>query len=263
MKKINIPENMIKVLNRFRDIKLNTNNCYGKEFATNIFLMQAIEETKYKKLGMKEGDILFSLKPEQSMINLRNAMHGGSIGTGLDIITTIAMSGLHKDLCLNVTSKLSMNFVLPVSLVKNSYVLVTKANLLDNKLGFCEADMYDVDDIKLLVQHTSDLIEVIEDYLEVGLDTELIEEELTKENTNDTEKEKKDSENREWLTRTIVRTIIGLLFGFIGKRLYLAGFQQRLSILMGAVMIAIVLTPVSLFNKYNFSKPLYNPFVLL
>jgi hypothetical protein len=28
-----------------------------------------------------------------------------------------------------------------------------------------------------------------------------------------TEKDKKDSENREWLTRTIVRTIIGLLFG--------------------------------------------------
>jgi hypothetical protein len=28
-----------------------------------------------------------------------------------------------------------------------------------------------------------------------------------------TEKEKKESENREWLTRTIVRTIIGLLFG--------------------------------------------------
>jgi len=53
-------------------------------------------------------------------------------------------------------------------------------------------------------------------------------------------------------------SIIGLLFGFIGKGLYLAGFQQRLSILMGVVMIAIVLTPVSLFNKYNFSKPLYN-----
>jgi len=53
---------------------------------------------------------------------------------------------------------------------------------------------YGDDDIKLLVQHTSDLIEVIEDYLEVGLDTELIEEELTKENTNDTEKEKKENE---------------------------------------------------------------------
>jgi sulfite exporter TauE/SafE len=51
--------------------------------------------------------------------------------------------------------------------------------------------------------------------------------------------------------------IIGLIFGIVGKGLYLAGFQQRLSILMGVLMIVIVLIPVHLFNKYNFSKPLY------
>ena len=51
--------------------------------------------------------------------------------------------------------------------------------------------------------------------------------------------------------------IIGLVFGILGKGLYLAGFQQRLSILMGVIMIVIVLIPVKLFNKYNFSKPLY------
>tara|TARA_Y100000592_G_scaffold9601_1_gene13511 strand:+ start:378 stop:803 length:426 start_codon:yes stop_codon:yes gene_type:complete len=45
-------------------------------------------------------------------------------------------------------------------------------------------------DIKLLVQHTSDLIEVLDDYLEVGLDSELIEEDLNKDNINDTEKKK-------------------------------------------------------------------------
>ncbi|UMB54800.1 sulfite exporter TauE/SafE family protein [Lutibacter sp. A64] len=59
------------------------------------------------------------------------------------------------------------------------------------------------------------------------------------------------------LGRIISYSLIGLLFGFIGKGLYLAGFQQRLSILMGVVMIAIVLIPVAIFNKYNFSKPLY------
>ena len=55
---------------------------------------------------------------------------------------------------------------------------------------------YGDDDIKLLVQHTSDLIEVMEDYLEVGLDTELIEEELTEDNLNDT-KETPEGENKE------------------------------------------------------------------
>tara|TARA_R110001583_G_scaffold125274_1_gene276792 strand:- start:4689 stop:5411 length:723 start_codon:yes stop_codon:yes gene_type:complete len=52
-------------------------------------------------------------------------------------------------------------------------------------------------------------------------------------------------------------SLIGLLFGFIGKGLYLAGFQQRLSILMGVIMIVTVIIPISVFNKYNFSKPLY------
>jgi acyl-coenzyme A thioesterase PaaI-like protein len=161
MRKIIIHNNTIKVLNRFRDIKSNTEICYGKEFTNNIFLIQAIEEEKYIKLGIKEGDILFSLKPELSMINLRNAMHGGSIGTALDIITTISMSGIHKDLCLNVTSKLSMNFILPVSLLKNSYVLVTKANILNNNTGFCEANMYDIDSLNLLVKssHLKSFIE--------------------------------------------------------------------------------------------------------
>jgi len=56
---------------------------------------------------------------------------------------------------------------------------------------------YGDDDIKLLVQHTSDLIEVMEDYIEVGLDTELIvEEELTEDEINDT-KETPEGKNKE------------------------------------------------------------------
>jgi len=57
--------------------------------------------------------------------------------------------------------------------------------------------------------------------------------------------------------RILSYAIIGLFFGLIGKGLYLAGFQQRLSILMGVIMIMMVITPVALFNKYNFSRPLY------
>ena len=57
--------------------------------------------------------------------------------------------------------------------------------------------------------------------------------------------------------RLISYSLIGILFGFIGKGLYLAGFQQRLSVLMGVIMIATIVIPISVFNKYNFSKPLY------
>jgi sulfite exporter TauE/SafE len=57
--------------------------------------------------------------------------------------------------------------------------------------------------------------------------------------------------------RLISYAIIGILFGFLGKGLYLAGFQQNLSILMGVIMILTVIIPVRIFNKFNFSKPLY------
>ena len=58
--------------------------------------------------------------------------------------------------------------------------------------------------------------------------------------------------------RLLAYSSIGALFGLLGRGLYFAGFQQRLSILIGVIMIAIVLTPVQIFNKYNFSKPFYN-----
>lgn len=50
---------------------------------------------------------------------------------------------------------------------------------------------------------------------------------------------------------------IGLLFGLIGKGLFLAGMQQRLSILTGMAMIVVVLVPEKLFARYNFSKPVF------
>ncbi len=59
------------------------------------------------------------------------------------------------------------------------------------------------------------------------------------------------------LGRLFSYALIGLIFGLVGKGLYLAGFQQRLSILVGVLMIVMVLIPVHIFNKYNFSKPLY------
>lgn len=60
------------------------------------------------------------------------------------------------------------------------------------------------------------------------------------------------------LGRLLAYSSIGALFGLLGRGLYLSGFQQRLSILLGVVMIAIVLIPVRIFNKYNFSRPLYH-----
>lgn len=57
--------------------------------------------------------------------------------------------------------------------------------------------------------------------------------------------------------RLMAYSIMGILFGFIGKGLYVFGIQQKLSILIGVLMIVVILIPYKTFNKYNFSKPLY------
>lgn len=58
--------------------------------------------------------------------------------------------------------------------------------------------------------------------------------------------------------RLLAYSLIGLVFGIVGKSLYIFGLQQQLSIAIGILMIIVVLIPYKTFNKYNFSKPLYN-----
>ncbi|WP_299551650.1 sulfite exporter TauE/SafE family protein [Seonamhaeicola sp.] len=57
--------------------------------------------------------------------------------------------------------------------------------------------------------------------------------------------------------RVLAYSLIGLVFGLIGKSLYLFGFQQQLSIIIGVLMIAFALIPQQKLNKYNISKPIY------
>lgn len=57
--------------------------------------------------------------------------------------------------------------------------------------------------------------------------------------------------------RILAYSIIGLIFGLVGKSLYIFGLQQQLSIAIGVLMIVVILMPTRTFNKYNFSKPIY------
>jgi sulfite exporter TauE/SafE len=52
-------------------------------------------------------------------------------------------------------------------------------------------------------------------------------------------------------------SLIGLIFGIVGKGFYLAGIQQRLSIFIGIAMIITIITPERVLANYNFSKPVY------
>ncbi len=57
------------------------------------------------------------------------------------------------------------------------------------------------------------------------------------------------------LGRLLAYGTIGLVFGILGKGLYLFGIQQKLSIIIGVLMVVIVMVPIRIFNRYNFSRP--------
>ncbi|MFC4635006.1 sulfite exporter TauE/SafE family protein [Dokdonia ponticola] len=57
--------------------------------------------------------------------------------------------------------------------------------------------------------------------------------------------------------RIFMYAIIGMAFGMVGKGLNLFGIQQQLSIGVGLLMIISILLPIKIFNRYNFSKPIY------
>jgi sulfite exporter TauE/SafE len=56
--------------------------------------------------------------------------------------------------------------------------------------------------------------------------------------------------------RLLAYSLIGLVFGLIGKSLYIFGIQQQLSIAIGILMILLVLIPYKTLGKYNLSRPL-------
>ena len=57
--------------------------------------------------------------------------------------------------------------------------------------------------------------------------------------------------------RLLSYATIGLVFGLLGKSIYIFGLQQRLSIVIGVLMIVVISIPYKTFSKYNFSKPVY------
>lgn len=57
--------------------------------------------------------------------------------------------------------------------------------------------------------------------------------------------------------RLTAYALIGLVFGLIGKGLFVAGMQQKLSIFIGVAIILVILIPEKVLANYNFSKPAY------
>ncbi|MGB1231437.1 MAG: sulfite exporter TauE/SafE family protein [Winogradskyella sp.] len=60
------------------------------------------------------------------------------------------------------------------------------------------------------------------------------------------------------LGRLVTYSIIGFVFGLVGKSFNLFGIQQQLSIIIGIGMIVMIVMPSKLFKRYQFSKPIYS-----
>lgn len=60
------------------------------------------------------------------------------------------------------------------------------------------------------------------------------------------------------LGRTITYGIMGALFGMLGQGIHLLGFQQKVSVVMGALMIISVLFPAFFRSQYSLDKSLFS-----
>ena len=60
------------------------------------------------------------------------------------------------------------------------------------------------------------------------------------------------------LGRLFTYALLGLLFGLLGKSLYLFGFQQQLSVAVGILMILAVVLPQRILSKFKITTPLYS-----
>ncbi len=60
------------------------------------------------------------------------------------------------------------------------------------------------------------------------------------------------------LGRIITYSLIGLLFGLLGKSFYLFGFQQQLSIIVGVIMIIAILIHIKHLINIIFLNPYLN-----
>ncbi|KDN54626.1 sulfite exporter TauE/SafE family protein [Flavobacterium seoulense] len=59
------------------------------------------------------------------------------------------------------------------------------------------------------------------------------------------------------LGRITAYATIGFIFGLVGKGFFMAGMQQKLSIILGVLMILVVVIPEKVLAQYNFSKPVF------
>jgi len=122
---------------------------YGQDLTKNLILLDNLE--KYKAIWKDpKSEIIFKLNIEEDFCNIQKNMHGGASATLVDIATTIAISGLDRDLRHSVSVELSTYYLNPIKI--NSNVLIhCKVPKIGKSLAYSYADIYDYESHKLLL----------------------------------------------------------------------------------------------------------------
>ncbi len=60
------------------------------------------------------------------------------------------------------------------------------------------------------------------------------------------------------LGRTITYGVMGAIFGLLGQGVGMIGFQQKISVIMGVLMIVSILFPALFKNQYNMDKSMFS-----
>jgi uncharacterized protein (TIGR00369 family) len=143
-------------MNHIQNIKFvlhklqNANTNYGKNINSLVTL---IEKDTYKLIKNPEHEIIFKLPVIKDLCNIQNTMHGGAISTLIDISTTVAISGMDRNLRHNVSVELSTHFLNPIKI--NSNILIhCKIPKIGKSLSYSYAEIYDEETLKLCANGT-------------------------------------------------------------------------------------------------------------
>lgn len=140
-------ENIKFVINKLVSSPIN----FGKNINSKIVLIEDINYIKNLQIPFcQNNDIMFKLVIIKEYCNLLNTMHGGAISTLVDISTTIAISGIDKDLRQNVSVDLSTQFLNPIK-IDSEILIHCKIPKIGKTLAYSYVDIYNSEDLKKCV----------------------------------------------------------------------------------------------------------------
>jgi acyl-coenzyme A thioesterase 13 len=135
------------------DFYLSLNLKYGKEMSRKLIFLE-----KHNLIVNPNQEVLFKLKVSDDMCNILKTMHGGAIATLIDITTTIAISGLDRDLRQNVSVELSTHYL---NSIKNDseIAILCKVPKIGKTLAYSYAEIYEKDKLLVTGNHIKAMME--------------------------------------------------------------------------------------------------------